>query len=212
MGRLSLPVCLLGVAVAGCADEGPLAGPGARVSMEAVDAALQTCMAGDPSHGVAALDSMLARAPASVDALTTRGLCHWTAFAADSAEADAEAAYDDFTAALDAASEGRDGAFVTPVDRIYSHRAFVSRARGDGWDATISDLTAAIEAAPHNPIHRLDRGVAHRFAGDPEAARADLEVFLSLADSTDTARRDMVAEMLDELAADPPPASGTADP
>lgn len=206
----ALVLALLGVAFAGCAEaeRGGASGgvPGATIAMEDVDAALQECVRGDPAVGVATLDSLLGRVPTSVDALTTRGLCRWTLYAADSAEADAEGAYDDFTSALDAANEGRDDAYITPLDRIYSHRAFVARARGDGWDATIADLSLAIEAAPDNPMHRLDRGVAYRFAGDTTAARADLQRYLVLADSTDTARLDMVEEMLTEL--DGPEAGG----
>ncbi|MEM1117597.1 MAG: tetratricopeptide repeat protein [Bacteroidota bacterium] len=210
MAARALALALLGAAVGGCAEAEPRAvsGAGGTVSVAAIEAALQACMGGDTEAGIATLDSMLARVPASVDALTTRGLCHWTLYAADSAGADAEAAHADFTAALDAAAEADDGAFATPLDRIYSHRAFVSRARGDDWSATIADLTAAIEAAPDNPVHRLDRGVAHRYAGAPEAARTDLETYLSMVDSADTARRDMVVEMLGELDA----ASGAPEP
>lgn len=201
MRAQALALVLLGAA--GCAPpEGGRAGSadGGPVSAEALDDALETCLDGDPEVALARLDSAVARAPASVDALTTRGLCRWTRFAADSAAADAEAAYADFTAALDAADH--DGDAVTPVDRVYSHRAFVARALGDGWDATIADLTAAIEAAPDRPLHLLDRAVAYRAAGDTAAARADLRRFLALADSADEVRRDMVAEMLADLGDD----------
>lgn len=204
MRGAALALVLLGAA--GCAPEAGGAGaggPSGPVSAEALDAALQACVDGDPEAGIARLDSVLGRAPASVDALTVRGLCRWTRYAADPAGADAEAAYDDLTSAIEAAEDRRDTAFATPLDRIYSHRAFVARARGDGWDATVADLSAALRVSPGNPTHLLDRGVAHRFAGDTAAARADLRQFLVVADSADEVHRDMVAEMLDEMEPDP---------
>lgn len=184
----------------GAAACGPEVAVGSEpVALADLDAALQACIDGDPDAGVARLDTVLRRSPASVDALTTRGLCRWARFAADSARADAEGAYADLSAAIAAAEADGSGASATPLDRVYSHRAFVARAVGEGWEATLADLSAAIAAAPGDPTHRLDRGVAHRLAGDTAAARADLEVFLSLADSADVVRRDMVADMLADL-------------
>ena len=168
--------------------------------METVAAALDSCRAGAPDAGIAMLDTAIARVPRSVDGLTTRGLCYWTRSATgDAPDADAALAYDDLTAAIDAARAGAEHA--TPLDRIYSHRAFVAQARGGaGWDATLADLDEAVRLAPRDPTHTLDRGVARLAAGDSAAARLDLRRFLVLADSADVARREFVGTMLDDLA------------
>ena len=175
-------------------------GAGGTVAVETVAAALDSCRAGDAGAGIAVLDTALARVPRSVDALTTRGLCYWTRSATGGdPDADAALAYDDLTAAIDAAHAGAEHA--TPLDRIYSHRAFVARATaGAGWDGTLEDLDEAVRLAPRDPMHTLDRGVARLAAGDTAAARLDLERFLVLADSSDAARRGVVEDMLADLA------------
>ena len=185
--------------VAACASEAPAGGGAAGpVSVETVGAALDSCRAGAPDAGIAALDTAIARVPRSVDALTTRGLCYWTRSATgDASDADAALAYDDLSAAIDVAEAGADHA--TPLDRIYAHRAFVARAAdGAGWDRTLGDLDEAVRLAPRDPTHTLDRGVARLAAGDTAAARLDLERFLVLADPDDTARRDLVEAMIEE--------------
>ena len=189
----------LAFALAACTSQAPAGGgAGGPVAVQTVDAALDSCRAGAPDAGIAALDTAIARVPRSVDALTTRGLCYWTRSAtADDPDADAALAYDDLSAAIDAAEAGADHA--TPLDRIYAHRAFVARATGGaGWDRTLGDLDAAVRLAPRDPMHTLDRGVARLAAGDTAAARLDLERFLVLADSSDTARRDLVEAMIEE--------------
>ena len=174
--------------------------PGGAVAAETVAAALDSCRAGAADAGLAVLDTALARVPGAVDALTTRGLCYWTRSATgDDPDADAARAYDDLTAAIEAARAG--AAHATPLDRIYSHRAFAAQARdGAGWGGTLADLDEAVRLAPRDPTHTLDRGVARLAAGDTAAARLDLARFLVLADSADTARRGVVEDMLDDLA------------
>lgn len=186
--------------VAACAsDSGGAAPEPGPVSPGTVSAALDTCRAGDPDVGVAALDAALARAPGSVDALATRGLCYWTRASLSDAdpERDVDHALGDLTAAIGAAEGGAEHA--TPLDRLYSHRAFVARARdGAGWRETLDDLDAAVRLAPRDPTHALDRGVARLAAGDTAAARRDLARFLVLADSGDVAKRDLVEALMEE--------------
>ncbi len=127
-----------------------------------------------------------------------RGLCRWVRFASDSSRADAEAAYADFSDAAEAI-EAAPGRFTTPLDRIYSQRAFVALGLRPGdWDAVVADLTRAVEASPDEPTPVLDRGIAHREAGDTAAARRDFERFLTMAPA-DSARGDLVRQMLAEV-------------
>ncbi|MDT7857438.1 tetratricopeptide repeat protein [Rubrivirga sp. S365] len=202
-GRLAAPpafVAALALALAACGAE-PAAegGSGGPVAAATVAAALDTCRAGAADAGIAALDTAIARVPGSVDALATRGLCYWTRSAEGTdPDADAERAYADLTAAIDAAEGG--AAHATPLDRLYGHRAFVAQARdGAGWAETLADLDAAVRLAPRDPRHTLDRGVVRLSAGDTAAARVDLARFLVLADSADAARREFVEAMLDDL-------------
>lgn len=201
---LGLAVCALALILSACGEEPPRPASGGPVAVETVAAALDSCRAGSANAGIAVLDTAIARVPGSVDALTTRGLCYWTRSAqGDEAGADADRAHADLTAAIQAASDGAE--YATPLHRIYAHRAFVARARdGAGWDATLADLDEAVRLAPRDPMHTLDRGVARLAAGDSASARIDLERFLVLADSSDAARRELVAAMLDAMEAAPP--------
>lgn len=208
MGRGGLVAIAAAVtALAACAPDdagagrAPVVGGGGTVSVETVAAALDTCRAGVPDAGIDALDAALARSPGAVDALATRGLCYWTRASISDADPDGDVdrAYDDLTAAIDAARAGAEHA--TPLDRLFSHRAFVARARdGAGWGRTLDDLDEAVRLAPRDPTHALDRGVARLAAGDTSAGRRDLARFLVLADSADAARREMVEAMIEETA------------
>ena len=201
-GGLTALVAAAVTALAACAEppgQPGGAGAGGAVSLETVAAALDTCRAGDPDAGIAALDEALARSPGSVDALATRGLCYWTRSATTGGDPDAEAAHADLTAAIDAARDGAEHA--TPLDRLYAHRAFAARARdGAGWDETLADLDEAVRLAPRDPAHTLDRGVARLAAGDTAAGRRDLARFLVLADSAEVAKRELVEAMMEETA------------
>ncbi len=191
---------IAGLALLGACRDEPPTPAGGPISPETVHAALQTCIGGDPGAGIAVLDSALARAPGSVDALVTRGLCYWTRADALGGEADARRAYDDLSAAIDGYDDGPGGPPTTPLDQIYSHRAFAARlVHPDDWRPTLRDLNRAADLAPRNPLHVLDRGVVHRALDDTTAARADFRRFLALADSSDAVRRRMVEQMLAEL-------------
>ncbi len=186
-------------ALAACGDGRPPGGPGGRIDPEAIHAALQTCIDGDPDAGIATLDTALARVPGATDALVTRGLCHWTRADATGDPADARRAVDDLGAAIDG-YDGDPHRPTTPLAQIYSHRAFAARLlHPDDWRPTLRDLDRAVEIAPRAPLHALDRGVVHRAAGDTAAARSDLRRFLALADSSDVERRQLVERMIDEL-------------
>ncbi len=177
----------------GCAD-GP-AGPDPVV----VQGALAACMDGDPDGGLATLSGALDAAPDWPDALAVRGLCRWTRYAADSSRADLDGAWGDLTAAIDGHDAWAGPAPVLSLDRLYNHRAFAAQARGDGWDTVLADLDRARDLAPDDPGHRFDRGAARFQAGDATGARADLDAFLAVADSSDAERRAIAARLLAEL-------------
>ena len=126
------------------ASEPPLAEPAD------IQAALQACIAGDDYRraerdslraagrsdlgesdgltvGIARLDSLLGVSPGNADVLAIRGQCRAVRFAADSVQADARAAFNDLTAAIDAIT-ARPDAFQTPLGALYNQRAFVVQA------------------------------------------------------------------------------------
>ncbi|WP_412068058.1 hypothetical protein [Rubrivirga sp. IMCC43871] len=167
----------------------------------ALDQAFDDCSSGDPATGIAVLDAALTQTPGDADALVARGLCHWAAWAeTEDAEA-ASRAYDDLTEAIDAIEAGADA--QTPLDVVYSHRAFVAHALDGVWVRTLEDLDRAAALDPTEPRHALDRGVVRSYAGDTVLARAALREYLALADSAGIAasdsRRDVVEALLDDL-------------
>jgi tetratricopeptide (TPR) repeat protein len=192
---LRFALFVLAALVAGCTSSSG----GAEASPEAVQLALNDCTSGDPTRGIAALDSLLAGDPDAADALASRGICYWTRFSADSARADIRAAHADLSKAIDLAESSGGTAGTMSLDRLYSHRAFVAVARDpDSWSETIADLDKAAALNPAFPTHVLDRGMARLMSGDTTAARVDFEAFLTVA-ATDTARADRVRAMLGQL-------------
>ena len=213
--RAVRPVVLAAVALAACGDgasapetAAPQA-PASPVDFEAVETSFRLCLDGDVPGGVARLDSVLNRSPRAPDALVARGLCRWANWDDDGETDEARAAYDDLTAAIEAVESG-DEARGTPLDEIYSHRAFVARALDGGWVRTLEDLDRAVALDPREPRHVLDRGVVRVYAGDSTAARRDLRQYLALADSAeardedapDTEHRAVVESLLDDLGSD----------
>ena len=194
------------LAAAGCQLEAPDAPqapprPAGPVDFAAVEAAFGRCLEADVEAGVAGLDSVLAASPGAPDALVARGLCRWALWDETGAEADARAAYQDLSAAIEAV-EGGAPARGTPLDQIYSHRAFVAQALDGGWARTLEDLDAAVRLDPDEPRHVLDRGVVRSYAGDTLEAHRDLERYLALSDSgaaEDPQRRRVVEALLEEL-------------
>ena len=187
------PLALLAVAVAGgCGGDAPVVVPDGPVD---VGAAFRDCVQGDLDAGLAGLDAAVRAAPGDPDALVARGLCRWRRSAA-SGDGDARGAYRDLSDAIDAVEAG--AASRTPLDQVYSHRAYVAQTLDGGWTRTLEDLDHAVRLAPRRPGHVLDRGVAHAYAGDTLAARRDLERYLA-ADSLDDSRRRVAQAMLDDL-------------
>ena len=176
----------------GCLGEAEPSEPAAALS---ADDALATCVAGDAAGGVAGL----AQAVGDPDALVARGLCRWILWAETDDAGQARAAYLDLTAAMEAVERGVPAR--APLDEIVSRRAFVARALDGAWVRTLEDLDRAVALAPDAPTHALDRAVVRRYAGDDAGARAELERFLALADSTDTDRRALARSLLAELPA-----------
>ena len=209
--RVALAVAL-GAAVGACGDRQPetaepAGGPatsspsGGTVSAEVTGRALDACADGDADGGIAALDSALALAPGAADARVARGLCLWTRWGDSGDDADAQRAYDDLSAAIDAVEDDPSAERATPLDQMYAHRAFVANALDGDWRRTLEDLGRAVEIAPDDPTHVLDRGVVRSYAGAPDAARADWQRFLALADPEDS-RRAVVEELIDGLDAE----------
>lgn len=194
-----LSVLLAAGLLGGCADPAPRPDdPGDAAALAAVHTALTSCLRGNPSPAIAQLDTLLLARPGDVDALATRGMCLRVRFAADSAQADAELAMDDLTAALERSDAG-EGSERFPVDRLYAHRAYVHESLEPGqWEGTIRDLEQAVRAAPGEPTHRLDLGIARSLAGDTTGAVADLRRFLAMTPD-DEARRPVVRRQLAAL-------------
>lgn len=203
------PLALSAVLLVGAACEsggGSPSGQHTVVDVQPVLEAMAACSGGRPDAGLAVLDRALADAAPSPDAYAVRGLCRWTRFAADSARADIEGAYADLTASIEAERDPR-GDDAIPLDRAYSHRAFVTLARDPAaYGAALADLEAASRAAPQAPDHVLDRGVIQTMRGDTAAAVAAFRDALALADSADTRRQALARRMLADLDAevDPP--------
>lgn len=185
--------CLL---AAGCARNdppSPLDGPDGT-AQEALDA----CFLGEVEEGVGLVARRAARD--DVDALTARALCRWMAFAADSSEADARAALDDLDLAIRLAG---DQPHETPLDHLYSYRAFARQAAApDDWAATLDDLDAAVRLAPGSARHVLDRAFVRLGQADTAGAVTDLERVL-LVDATDTLRVTLARQTLAELTGEP---------
>lgn len=190
-------VVLTGLAVAGCRLSPEPPAEASVVPLASVDEAFQICLTGDVDAGIRALDTLIARS-ASVDGFVSRGLCHWARWDDTGGVDDARRAYLDLTAAIEAV-EGGEAGHATPLHQMYSHRAFVARALDDAWVRTLEDLDRAVDLAPRNPTHVLDRGVVRSYAGDTAAARTDFQRFLVLADSGDVERRAVVRELIDSL-------------
>ena len=187
-------VCLAG---AGCAPPEP---PAAPAEVMSVRAAYDECARGDLEAGLASLDATLAQTAGDPDALVARGLCRWRRWSETDDRGDAQGAYGDLSDAIDAVEGGaRSG---TPLDQIYSHRAFVAQALDGAWDRALADLGHAVELAPGEPGHVLDRGVAHAYAGDTAAARLDLRRVLAT-DSVDADRQRVVEALLEDLGPEP---------
>ena len=186
-------------AAAGCAEP-PEPLPPAELA--SVEAASDECLRGDLAAGLASLDAVVARTPRAPDALVARGLCRWQRWSETDDADDVEGAYGDLSDAIAAVEDG--AASGTPLDRIYSHRAFVAQALDGDWARTIQDLDRAAQLAPGNPVHVLDRGVVHAYAGDTAAARRDLGRYLAT-DSVDADRQRVVEALLDDLGPDAAP-------
>ena len=208
--RRTAPWAAALLVIAGCGTETPDAPAVARstgpVDFAAVESAFGACLDDDPDAGVARLDSVLEATPGAPDALVARGLCRWARWDETDDAADARGAYDDLSEAIGAV-EGGTAARGTPLDQIYSHRAFVAQALDGGWTRTLEDLDAAVRLDPDEPRHVLDRGVVHSYAGDTLDARRDLRRYLALADSAgadDPQRRRVVEALLDELGVESP--------
>ena len=126
--------------------------------------------------------------PDAPDALIARGLCYWTRWDDQDALDDVQAAYDDLTAAIDAVEAGTP-ARGTPLDTMYSHRAFVAHALDDDWERTVEDLGRAVALAPTSPATSSTTASL----GPTSAIRwrhvADLRRYLALADSSRCAIR-----------------------
>lgn len=197
--RIGLAALALVVGACGPGEDPPPA-IDAQEAMATAEAAFAECLAGEADAGIATLDTLLAQSSAFADALVARGLCHWARWDETADEADARQAYEDLSAAIEAVEGDRDGAQSTPLDQMYSHRAFIARALDDDWARTIEDLDEAVGLAPRNPTHVLDRGVVRSYAGDTTGARADLQRFLVIADSADVERQRVVESMLETLA------------
>ncbi len=195
VGVVGIGVALVG---AGCAT--PPEPPAVPVEVVGVRAALDECTRGDLGAGLASLDATLAQTPAAPDALVARGLCRWRRWGETDDPDDARGAHRDLSDAIGAVERG--AAAGTPLDRIYSHRAFVAQALDGAWDRAPADLDRAVEVAPGETGHVLDRGVARAYAGDTAAARRDLRRFLA-ADSADAGRQRVARALLEDL--DPEP-------
>ncbi|WP_412062701.1 hypothetical protein [Rubrivirga sp. IMCC45206] len=200
MARAGL-LASLALLMAGCALETPPADD-PPADPATLGQAFDDCSSSDPATGLAVLDAALARSPGDADALVARGLCHWAAWAEDEDTDAAARAYDDLTAAIAAIEAGADA--QTPLDVVYSHRAFVAHALDGAWVRTLEDLDRAAALDPDEPRHALDRGVVRSYAGDTALARAALREYLALADSAgiaaSDARRDVVEALLNDLA------------
>ena len=207
MLRSAAAVLALVVSLSACASDAPGGEAPARPSVDADPADIQRaqswCMAGDASRGITQLDSLAAAgSSADVDLLTTRGICYWTRFAADSSQTDADAAYRDLTDAIEVAQTLPPDHGHTPLDALYNHRAFIVQAvRPGDWVATVADLQAARQANPENRTHTLDLGVAYSLAGDTARSVAALRTFLDSTSTSDT-RRAVAERMLAELGAE----------
>jgi len=183
---MRLPLVLLLAALAGCRGADAPRDPGDRAAAAIVQETLNGCLGGDAEGSIARLDTLLAARPDDIDALATRGMCHRVRFAADSSRADAEQARDDLTAAIEHLAGGGTSGVYT-LDRLYSHRAYVHEALDRGaWSGVVDDLERAAAAAPDEPTHRLDLGIAKSLAGDTVAAVADLRRFLEMAPEDST--------------------------
>lgn len=203
MTRLSstLPRLALGVgavflaAVGGCRDR-PSSPPVAATpqALAEVSDAFDECVHGDIETGLADLSAVLDQSPRDPDALVARGLCRWARWGDSGDESDARDAYRDLSDAIEAVDSGaRPG---TPLGQIYSHRAFVAHSLDQAWVRAIEDLDRAVEIAPGQPTHVLDRGVAHLYAGNTTAARADLGRFLVLTEDTTLVQEKRVVQAL----------------
>ena len=164
------------------------------------ETAYAECLRGDLEAGLAGLDAVVDEAPRAPDALVARGLCRWRRWAETDDADDAQGAYRDLSDAIAAVERGAPAR--TPLDQIYSRRAFVARALDGAWTRTLEDLGHAARLAPGEPGHRLDLGVAHAVAGDTAAARRDLGRFLAL-DSADADRQRVARALLDDLGPSP---------
>ncbi|WP_420457321.1 hypothetical protein [Rubrivirga sp.] len=201
--RGAWPVVLLAaLAAGGCGPDAPAPPPdGAPLDVAAVRDGLDRCLDGDADAGVARLDSVLDRSPGAPDALVARGLCRWARWDDAGDVDDVRLAYADLSAAIEAV-EGGTPARGTPLDEIYSRRAFVAQALDGGWVRTIEDLDRAAALAPGEPRHVLDRGVVRSYAGDSVGARRDLRQYLALVDSfgtPDPSRQVVVERLLEDL-------------
>lgn len=196
----------LGAAVAwgaaGCTEPPEPPEPLPPAELASVEAASDECLRGDLDAGLASLDAVVSDTPRAPDARVARGLCRWQRWSQTDDPDDAQGAYDDLSDAIDAVEDG--AAARTPLDQIYSHRAFVAQALDGGWTRTLEDLDRAARLAPGDPGHILDRGVAHAYAGDTAAARRDLRQFLAT-DSVDAGRQRVVEALLDDLGPEPAP-------
>lgn len=197
--RLPLSLVLLVVAVGACSDApGPVPTPASPQELAEVSDAFDECVRGDIEVGLAGLDAVIDQSPRDPDALVARGLCRWARWSTSGQESDARDAYRDLSDAIDAVDDGAQAG--TPLDQIYSHRAFVAQSLDQAWVRAIEDLDRAVEIAPREPSHVLDRGVARAYAGDTTAARADLDRFLTLVGDTLLPNQKRVARaLLDDL-------------
>ena len=195
----SVATLALLILIAGCsrsADESREAAP------QDVESALSACTSGKHDAGIEALDLIIEAKPKAVDALAARGICKWARFGVDSSRADIKGAFEDLNAAIESGEGAEGGSLNMTLDRLYSHRAFISAAMNPGeWGATIEDLDRAARINPGFPTHILDRGVARLMSGDSAGARADFLAFVEAAPN-DTARVQMVKNMIAEIDGD----------
>lgn len=187
------------VLAVGCGGEAVQESPSSDTSPpSSIGNAFAACTGGDLEDGIAALDAQIERSPDAPDPRVLRGLCYWTRWDETGEEDDARQAYYDLTAAIDALEDG--GEANTPLDRIYSYRAFVAHAIDDQWERTVEDLGRAARLAPRNATHAIDHGVARSYIGDTVGARRELQRFLVLTnDSTESQRRDLAESLLADL-------------
>ena len=209
MPTRALWAAVLLAALAGGCDEPPEAPPEAEAAPDGplaeVADAFDECRAGDLQRGLRQLDAVVRQSPRDPDALVARGLCRWSWSSTTGDDDDLRGAYQDLSDAIEAVDGGAESA--TPLDQIYSRRAYVAQALDGAWVRALEDLDHAVALAPGDAGLFLDRAVARRSAGRTAAARADLRRFVALPDTVLPDRQRVAEALLDDLerASEPEP-------